>query len=71
MLAVESIKALADMVPFVKIRGATMRLWCPPPIYIYNCKHVYMFIVVLTNKVRYANVISYAHRHAISVYKLL
>ena len=29
-----------------------------------NCKHAHMCIVVLTNKVIYANVISHAHRHA-------
>ena len=40
----------------------------PPPVY--NSKHVYMYIVVWTNKIIYANVTSHAHRHTSWVHKL-
>ena len=61
MLAVETIKALADNVSFVKGRGCNDKEFgVPPPIY--NCEHVHMCIAVLTKKVIYANIINHAHR---------
>ena len=34
-----------------------------PPL-TYNYKHVHMYVILLTKKVIYDNVISHAHRHA-------
>ena len=40
-----------------------------PPL-AYNCKHVHMYIVVLTPKVIYVNIINHAYRHTVCVYNL-
>ena len=69
MLVVETIKALADNVSFVKGRGCNNKSSVlPPPEY--NCKHVHMCIVVLTYDVLYTNVISHADRCASCVIEL-
>ena len=61
MLAVESIKTLAKNVSLVKGRGCNDKSTVFPKL-IYNFKHT--CIVVLNNKVMYANVVSHTHRHA-------
>ena len=62
MLVVESIKALANNVSFLKGRECNDKALVFPPL-IYNCEHVHICIFVLTIKVIYANIISHTCRH--------
>ena len=53
----------SQFVLFVKGRGCIDKeSGVPPPAY--NCKHVHMYIVMLTNKVKYADRTSHTHRCA-------
>ena len=64
MLAVESIKISADSVSFIKEKGCNYKILVFHSS-IYNCKHVHIGIVALTNRVIYDGVIG--HTHGITV----